>query len=161
MAKSKFTSDIFDDISGSCVKWAVTLITILSLLTVPIHIFGLQTENKLLFPKSMFPQSDAYKAGWTAGFLDQPLKGHHTNDYIFGFLNGTSIIHTYSTIMKHRDILSISISGFIMERQLQMNSIRKEEILLILVVVMVRNIVWGLIKDIKQMLTHWADTFDR
>jgi hypothetical protein len=47
-------------------------------------------NEKLLFPKSMFPQSDAYKGGWAAGFLGQPFKGHHTQDYIYGFLNGTS-----------------------------------------------------------------------
>ena len=69
----------------------VTLTMILSLLTIltvsPIQ--GL-VANKLLFPKSMFPQSDAYKGGWAAGFLGQPFKGRHTRDYIFGYLNGTS-----------------------------------------------------------------------
>lgn len=53
------------------------------------HVFGLES-NKLLFPKSMFPQSSVYKAGWAAGFLGQPFKGHHTQDYIFGYLNGTT-----------------------------------------------------------------------
>jgi len=53
----------------------VTLLTlILAPIVSPIHISGsLQKEisQKLLFPKSMFPQSDAYKTGWAAGFLGQ------------------------------------------------------------------------------------------
>jgi hypothetical protein len=40
----------------------------------------LQDENKLLFPKSMFPQSSVYKAGWAAGFLGKPFKAHNTRD---------------------------------------------------------------------------------
>jgi hypothetical protein len=47
-------------------------------------------SNKLLFPKSMFPESDSYKFGVTAGFLHQPFKGEHEGDYIFGYLNGTT-----------------------------------------------------------------------
>jgi hypothetical protein len=78
---------------GATIKSMVTsgmiLSLFLSMIVSPIHVFGLE-ENKLLFPKSMFPQSDAYKTGWAAGFLGQPFKGHHTRDYIFGYLNGTS-----------------------------------------------------------------------
>jgi hypothetical protein len=51
---------------------------------------ALTTTNKLLFPKSLFPESDVYKKGWSDGFLGQPFKGQHTRDYIYGYLNGTS-----------------------------------------------------------------------
>jgi len=70
-----------------------TLITLSILLLTPMLIvptIHAERENKLLFPKSIFPQSDAYKTGWAAGFLGQPFNGHHTQDYIFGYLNGTS-----------------------------------------------------------------------
>jgi hypothetical protein len=72
------------------IKRIVTLTMILSLLNILIvsPIQGLE-KNKLLFPKSMFPQSDAYKTGWATGFLGQPFKGHHTQDYIIGLINGT------------------------------------------------------------------------
>ncbi|MGC2571928.1 MAG: hypothetical protein WA364_10500 [Candidatus Nitrosopolaris sp.] len=85
---------------GATIKSIITLTMILSLflsmIVSPIQGF-LQNENKLLFSKSMFPQSDAYKTGWAAGFLSQPFKGHHTRDYIYGFLNGTSIyVYNYN-----------------------------------------------------------------
>src|SRR5215467_11953668 len=49
-----------------------TLITLSILLLTPMLIvptIHAERENKLLFPKSIFPQSDAYKTGWAAGFL--------------------------------------------------------------------------------------------
>jgi|SRR5215469_5037587 len=48
----------------------------------------------------MFPQSDAYKTGWAAGYLGQPFKGHHTRDYIFGY--GTSTyLYSYNETSGH------------------------------------------------------------
>jgi hypothetical protein len=59
-------------------------------------------SNKLLFPKSMFPQSDMYKSGWSAGFLGQPFKGQHERDYIFGYLNGTTTyVYNYNETSGH------------------------------------------------------------
>jgi hypothetical protein len=66
-----------------------SIVLILMILTSIISVNATES-NKLLFPKSMFPQSDVYKLGWSAGFLDQPFLGHHTRDYIFGYLNGTT-----------------------------------------------------------------------
>jgi hypothetical protein len=43
-------------------------------------------NEKLLFPKSMFPQSDAYKGGWAAGFLGQPFKGHQIGNRCLGIV---------------------------------------------------------------------------
>jgi hypothetical protein len=63
------------------------------------HIFA---TNKLLFPKSMFPESSMYKMGWAAGFLGQPFKGQHTRDYIYGYLNGTSTyVYNYNETSGH------------------------------------------------------------
>lgn len=50
------------------------LLVVMLILLLPSYIFA---TNKLLFPKSMFPESSAYKAGWSAGFLHQKFKGHH------------------------------------------------------------------------------------
>ena len=88
---------------GATIKSIVTLTMILSLLTILLvsPIQGLE-ENKLLFPRSMFPQSDAYKTGWAAGFLGQPFKGDHTRDYIFGYLNGTTTyVYNYNETSGH------------------------------------------------------------
>jgi hypothetical protein len=65
-------------------------IILLMVVLAPILSVNATESNKLLFPKSMFPESDTYKAGFTAGFLDQPFLGHHEKDYIFGYLNGTT-----------------------------------------------------------------------
>jgi len=54
---------------GVLITFSILLLTPV-LIVSPIHVSGLE-ENKLLFPKSMFPQSDAYKTGWAAGFLGQ------------------------------------------------------------------------------------------
>jgi hypothetical protein len=35
-------------------------------------------------------KSAAYNAGYSAGYLGLPLKGHHTNDFILGYVNGSS-----------------------------------------------------------------------
>jgi hypothetical protein len=66
-------------------------LSIILLMVVLAPTLAMATEsNKLLFPKSMFPESDRYKSGFSQGFLGQPFLGHHTQDYIYGFLNGTT-----------------------------------------------------------------------
>ena len=34
-------------------------------------------------------KSAAYNAGFSQGFLGTPFKGHHTQDFIYGYKNGT------------------------------------------------------------------------
>src|SRR5215469_4058338 len=47
-------------------------------------------SNKLVQSQYFFSEkSRKYNAGWVAGFLGQPFKGHHKQDYIIGFINGT------------------------------------------------------------------------
>jgi hypothetical protein len=67
---------------GVTIESIVTLTIILSLLTIVSPIQGLE-KNKLLFPKSMFPQSDAYKTGWATGFLGQPFIQSYTRLHIW------------------------------------------------------------------------------
>ncbi|MGA9153895.1 MAG: hypothetical protein WBZ36_25225, partial [Candidatus Nitrosopolaris sp.] len=85
----------------SAVAVLIATVVIPLIFTLGPHVFGYE-ENKLLFPKSMFAQSDVYKAGWAAGFLRQPFEGHHTRDYIFGYLNGTSTyVYNYNETTGH------------------------------------------------------------
>lgn len=37
------------------------------------------------------PGSKRYNAGFSTGYLGLPLKGHHTQEYLTGYINGTSL----------------------------------------------------------------------
>lgn len=47
----------------------LTSTIIILILSAPTIAHAVGQSNKLLFPKSMFPESDSYKSGFSAGFL--------------------------------------------------------------------------------------------
>jgi hypothetical protein len=69
-------------------KRKVETANLLILLIIPLLVITPTVANSLLTPFS--DKSWRYNAGFEQGFLAIPFKGHHTADFVIGYINGTS-----------------------------------------------------------------------
>ena len=64
------------------------------------------TPTAYIFGETLAPipgESAAYNSGFDAAYLELPFKGHHTQDYLDGYINGTK------GLQDNKEIITTSI----------------------------------------------------